>query len=122
MKLGIQDPKLWAFDYFLVLYTNKIPIRFSVRILDIFLNEGEKILYRVGLLKLKLIGGGSAARRGDCPAPEPPPPPLHRVKVLLLVLAQSLWEPERPSTQPREPVQSVASNQASELVAFELHN
>ncbi len=52
-KKGVQNSQMWAFDHFLVLYTNKIPINFAVRILDIFFNEGEKILYRVGLAKLR---------------------------------------------------------------------
>ena len=44
---------MWAFDMFLVFYTNKMPINYSVRILDILFNEGYKIIYRVGLAKLK---------------------------------------------------------------------
>jgi hypothetical protein len=40
--------------WFLTFYANYIPFRSVLNIIDIFLNEPEKILYRVGLAIFKL--------------------------------------------------------------------
>jgi len=47
-------PDIYAPAWFLTLYVSVLPFNLVLRILDIFLYEGFKILYRVGLCILKV--------------------------------------------------------------------
>lgn len=44
---------LYASSWFITLYSNTLPCQYIFRILEIYLVEGEKILYRVALQILK---------------------------------------------------------------------
>lgn len=47
-------PEIYAPGWFLTLYVSFLPFNIVLRILDIFLYEGYKIIYRVGLAILKI--------------------------------------------------------------------
>ena len=53
-KHNVANSFFWAFEQFLCLFCSKFPFTFTARIIDIFLHEGEKILFRVGLMLLKI--------------------------------------------------------------------
>lgn len=50
----MMTPDIYAPAWFLTLYVSVLPFDIVLRILDIFLYEGFKILYRVGLCILKI--------------------------------------------------------------------
>ena len=48
-------PLMYASKWFMTLFNEFFPIHISVRILDIYLMEGRKILYRIALAIFKLL-------------------------------------------------------------------
>jgi hypothetical protein len=40
---------MYASGWFMTIYLTGFPFEFSVRVFDVFFNEGEKILFRIGL-------------------------------------------------------------------------
>lgn len=48
------DCLFYASSWFITLFCNSLPCSYVLRILEIYLMEGEKILYRVALQILKL--------------------------------------------------------------------
>ncbi|KAL8182929.1 UNVERIFIED_CONTAM: hypothetical protein K2H54_008059 [Gekko kuhli] len=64
-KHGV-GPLLYLPEWFLCLFTRTLPFPTVLRVWDAFLSEGVKVLFRVGLLLVRLALGTSEKRRG-CP-------------------------------------------------------
>ena len=47
------DPVIYASSWFITLFCNCLPACYAFRILECFLMEGEKVIYRVALMILK---------------------------------------------------------------------
>uniref|UniRef100_A0ACB8G344 Uncharacterized protein n=1 Tax=Sphaerodactylus townsendi TaxID=933632 RepID=A0ACB8G344_9SAUR len=63
-KHGV-GPFLYMTEWFLCLFTRTLPFPTVLRVWDAFLSEGVKVLFRVGLLLVRLALGTSEKRR-DC--------------------------------------------------------
>nr|XP_008109670.1 PREDICTED: carabin [Anolis carolinensis] len=62
-KHGV-DPFLYLPEWFLCLFSRTLPFPIVLRIWDAFLSEGVKVLFRVGLLLIRLALGSSEKLRG----------------------------------------------------------
>ena len=49
------SPQMYASRWFMTLFSDYFPINIVVRILDIFLMEGRKILFRIALAIFKIL-------------------------------------------------------------------
>ncbi|XP_054825876.1 carabin [Eublepharis macularius] len=62
-KHGV-GPLLYVPEWFLCLFTRTLPFPIVLRVWDVFLSEGVKVLFRVGLLLVRLALGTSEKRHG----------------------------------------------------------